>query len=232
MVSPAKAAHPQVPGPETTSNRANQPHANATRPPRLPQHHPPPPRNAPPATSTLRTAQQPDRRALDVAPRDGSLVPGCAIARACFVHGEVRRTSSRFDSDIEIPKRPAPASAASAVGRPTGRPCNAVVAPSSQSPRELPPVPPSPVDERVASSSSPRARNTKRRKPSRASARRHLPERSYGSFPRVRATKPGPLGDAWVCSAAAPSGKAPLAVAFTPTLRFQSPFIVANSSEP
>ena len=82
LVQPAKAAHPQVPGPETTSNRANQPHANATRPPRLPQHHPPPPRNAPPATSTLRTAQQPDRRALDVVPRDGSLVPGCAIARA------------------------------------------------------------------------------------------------------------------------------------------------------
>ena len=108
FVQPAKAAHPRVPGPETTSNRANQPHANATRPPRLPQHHPPPPRNAPPATSTLRTAQQPDRPVLDVAPRDGSLVPGCANARAQFVHGEVRRTSSRFDSDIEIPKRPGP----------------------------------------------------------------------------------------------------------------------------
>ena len=50
---------------------------------------------------------------------------------------------------------------------------------------------------------------------------------------RVRATKPGPLGDAWLlCLAAVPTRKAPLAVVFTPTQSFQSPFIVANRSAP
>ena len=67
------------------------------------------PRHRSPATSPLRTEQQPARPARDVAPRKGS--------------------------------------------QPTGRPPNAVVAPSSPTPRELPPVPPSPADERVASSS-------------------------------------------------------------------------------
>ena len=95
---PPKEAHPQVPGPETTSNRANKPHANATRPPRLAQHHPLPPRNAPPATSTLRTAQQPDRPALDVAPRKGSLVPA---ARSLERNSSTARSGERHLASIQ-----------------------------------------------------------------------------------------------------------------------------------
>ena len=96
---------------------AGKPHCpcDGTRPPTLPQPRPGRPRHRSPATSPLRTEQQPARPARDVAPRKGS--------------------------------------------PPTGRPSNAVVAPSSPSPRQLPPVPPSPVDERVASSSH-RARET------------------------------------------------------------------------
>ena len=84
------------------------------------------------------------------------------------------------------PVRPARDVAPRKGSQPTGRPSNAAVAPSSPSPRELPPVPPSPVDESVASSSH-RARQTQStKKTSRASARRHLPERSYGCFPWSR----------------------------------------------
>ena len=100
---------------------AGKPHypCDGTRPPTLPQPRPGRPRHRSPATSPLRTAQQPVRRVRDAAPRKGS--------------------------------------------QPTGRPSNAAVAPSSPSPRQLPPVPPSPVDERVASSSH-RARETQAKK--------------------------------------------------------------------
>ena len=116
--------------------------------------------------------------------------------------------------------------------QPTGRPSNAAVAPSSPSPRDLSPVPPSPVDERVASSSH-RARETQS---AENRAERALAD-TFRTDPTAACTGPrdeaGALGDAWLlCLAAVPTRKAPLAVVFTPTQSFQSPFIVANRSAP